>query len=312
MEFIIRKKKFNNTFDRASLRLVNGIPEEEMHTTIDKVEIAGEHFVNDQKIKRFIKVYLIVVLIVIAGIFLMECMNNSNKSEGGSIITKYTTGLFSCEHKKSEGTDPELSNKSTETVPNASDGPKVESSNDTIPQTNQSSPSVPSSGKNEGVTSKNSHKRSRNHQIKKWKRIPVQTQLILLLVIILGLPLSLLIGLEMKKRSMYLRISSLLVIENRLYREKYGCEWIINRKLSKLILKKIGFQTGPIQVHFLITNPEANDQSNHQQNEVSIEPTPPFETAHTLTRLEVPTSQSRPRRPTYGRMSSDDSSISYN
>lgn len=59
-------------------------------------------------------------------------------------------------------------------------------------------------------------------------------------------PLLLFLGLRCAKKRVARRVRQILDIENRRFREKYGCEWSTNNGVNKLTLRRLG---APVQVH---------------------------------------------------------------
>jgi len=57
------------------------------------------------------------------------------------------------------------------------------------------------------------------------------------------IPVIMLLCMRCARKRIAKRVRQLLEVENRLFREKYGCEWSINHKITKLSLKRIGYQT---------------------------------------------------------------------
>lgn len=58
-------------------------------------------------------------------------------------------------------------------------------------------------------------------------------------IFIILIPLLMVLGYRCGMKRIHRRVKAILEVENRLFREKYGCEWNVNRKLTELKLRRV-------------------------------------------------------------------------
>jgi hypothetical protein len=92
-----------------------------------------------------------------------------------------------------------------------------------------------------------------------------------LALFLVGIPLLIFIASILTRRSVHSRISRFLDIENRLFREKYGCAWSINKCMTELTLKQVGQPSRaqgyptPLPTHPFQTYTEENQAINNSR-----------------------------------------------
>lgn len=63
MDLIVRRERCSRAFDRSSLAAINGIPQEEVHATVDRVEIAADNFKFKRCAKILISIFFIILVV---------------------------------------------------------------------------------------------------------------------------------------------------------------------------------------------------------------------------------------------------------
>jgi hypothetical protein len=114
-------------------------------------------------------------------------------------------------------------------------------------------------------------------------------------------PLLMLLGMRCAKKRVARRVRELLEIENRRFREKFGCEWTTNHQVSKLTLRRLNApQQAPLGYPAQPVYPQMSERTPFCDHQAA----PLFtETGHAQV-------QDHGRRH-YQRVSLDDSSIGY-
>jgi hypothetical protein len=73
----------------------------------------------------------------------------------------------------------------------------------------------------------------------KWRRHHKKGKCFKIALFFILIPLLMFLGFRCHMKKIHKRVQALLAVENRIFREKYGCEWTTNKRVTELSLRRV-------------------------------------------------------------------------